>query len=745
MVKYIIILFILVTGLYSQDVDEIFKFYYQQGGISTLSANSNTVWAGFYPAIGTVDDTVNPTAMLEIFHKKAQYRIRQNGTVTSIDAYIHLASAVDTFKVRIIRPDNPLVNSSVGTVVDSVMVLGASLVNGLNSIPCSMNVREGDMYSVYYSGTINGIQLTDGALSDSVRTFTSQQNDVTSKNWGLGTASSKRFGVRFYMQAPAIVFIGNSIIDGGGLEYNSGASNLNYQLYDVRQTISYKTGTYGNWTYQNMGVSSQAFIDHIQPRFKTDATELYPRIIVLEGGTNDLSSGASYTNLTTALRKAIDSAYANNTIPIYISIPPRNGFTNAIHRRADSVNSYAQTYIATKNGYFIDTRTHTGRASDSGDVGNRWWFINDFSGTDYLHPCINGNGKYAGMIMNVLKTRYLVNDTAQSYLLSSTTLTDTSKAKFPLTVSATAFNFLGIDSLNFKWKKGVNGTVTSNRMTYTLGSSSVTSNAYTHSYAPDTSIFIVGDTVYYTYDVNGYSDLAGSYSTFRIQQITPYYPDSLIAYWDYSDLTDGAVSSWADRIGALALANATGSQQPVKSSSGVTFDGGDGLYATGFARTTYPISFEWVVKVVDTNSANRQFLFAMRNSTNNINGSLCVETNAAHSYAKLQMFGYTGSVLVSAMLSANIHIGSYTHFVVTKSTTDIKLYVNGVLISELASGGTGANSADFLSLGCKDNSASDYVSNGTIYRLGRIYKGELTQAQVTQNYLYEVSRGYLGN
>lgn len=54
---------------------------------------------------------------------------------------------------------------------------------------------------------------------------------------------------------------------------------------------------------------------------------------------------------------------------------------------------------------------------------------------------------------------------------------------------------------------------------------------------------------------------------------------ALAAWWSADDLADGAVASWADRVAALTLVQATGANQPVRAADsfngfpGVTFDG----------------------------------------------------------------------------------------------------------------------------------------------------------------------------
>lgn len=527
---------------YGQGFDYGFDYWGKSGNRLPLLTQtySSPVWAGFYPAIGVSGDTANPTTTLEIFHKKANMRIRQTGLVTQVSMYIHDAANVTNLRIRIWRPTTTTTNSSVCSLVVTSDNLASQLSNGSNTITLTnpLSVQEGDMYSVYYAGTTGGIQLTDnaGGLGDSTRTFTDYQTDTTSKNWGLGTASTRSYRVRFYMSAPMIVLIGNSIIDGAGNAtpaYCSGASNLNYQTYDRRNQIGYLL-CQNNYTYQNMGISSQGAIVHIQPRFTADVTNLHPRIVVIEGGTNDLAGGAYATAISNAIKKMIDSAVANSEINYVIGILPRNGFTNNQQKTADSINTILTAYCLTKtNSYFIDTRTALGVASDSGTAGNKWNLRDVYNASDYLHPSVNGNCKIAGLIFSHHKTQYAVNDTVQCYISNQTTLTDTARGDLQdLRITCKAFNAFGVDSVYFQYRIN-SGSVTSSKMSFQQWTSTFNGMTFNDTIAVDTSLVDAGDTFSTRYIIYGYNNKTTDWSTVAIYDRS-YQPEFLSLYARYS-------------------------------------------------------------------------------------------------------------------------------------------------------------------------------------------------------------------
>src|SRR5689334_13402690 len=56
-----------------------------------------------------------------------------------------------------------------------------------------------------------------------------------------------------------------------------------------------------------------------------------------------------------------------------------------------------------------------------------------------------------------------------------------------------------------------------------------------------------------------------------VAAFTPTSIGGLAYYWDYTDLANGAVGTWTDRIQGLSLTQATGSRKPTKSATGVLF------------------------------------------------------------------------------------------------------------------------------------------------------------------------------
>ncbi len=520
---------------------EGFRLLYGGEGLPTLTANTNTVWAGYYPAIGTGSDTINPPTRVHMFLKKPQYKVRQTGTITQLGMYVVTASAVDTLIVELWRPDNSLTSMSILTRQAVSDNLKPQLVNGANLVTTSLNAQEGDIIAIYYAGTINAIQFTDGVAADSVKTFTARQTS-TSLNISSGTAYAHRYGVRVYMQAPVVVLIGNSIIDGAGNvlpNWISGASHLQYQTLNRQNQIGYLLCA-NNYTYQNMGVSSQGVVSGIQPRFESDVTALRSRLNVVEGGTNDIASNNYSVAVSNAIKKMIDSSVANNQITYVIGIPPRNGFTNNRQRTADSTNSIVSAYCLTKaNTYFIDTRTAMGIPSDSGSGG--WWCNTAYFASDYLHPSFNGNAKIAGLIFSHHKTQYTVNDTNRMHI-TGTVLTDTATPELTnMQITANAFCGLGVDSVQFQYRIN-GGAVNTAKMNY------ASSTYLTNGFNDTTNIDTTGvNTITYRYYAYGYANGGTEWATINITDRI-YEPEYLALYNRYGTKPPSYIMGTENRL-----------------------------------------------------------------------------------------------------------------------------------------------------------------------------------------------------
>lgn len=89
---------------------------------------------------------------------------------------------------------------------------------------------------------------------------------------------------------------------------------------------------------------------------------------------------------------------------------------------------------------------------------------------------------------------------------------------------------------------------------------------------------------------------------------------SSIGYrWEYTNLADGAVSSWVDTIAGNTWVQATGGAQPTKDSNGVTFASGKYLDATNTLNCGSGPALDVYVAIVKLNGLSEGYLIANGN------------------------------------------------------------------------------------------------------------------------------------
>lgn len=134
---------------------------------------------------------------------------------------------------------------------------------------------------------------------------------------------------------------------------------------------------------------------------------------------------------------------------------------------------------------------------------------------------------------------------------------------------------------------------------------------------------------------------------------SPLVEPEILAWWDADTLSSGAVSSWADRAGSLALIQATGANQPTKSATaftdmfgvthpGVVFGGTHILSCAAFGGVVLGrTSLTMLISVQDTTTAAAIMVELSTNALSN-NGAFWLAANDASSQHTLEPLGMGG-------------------------------------------------------------------------------------------------------
>jgi lysophospholipase L1-like esterase len=373
------------------------------------TANSNLVIAGPYDVAtsGTTNWGSSLVSSRDFITIGNKYRIRQNGTIDRIRIYI--PGPVDLtyttgFYLKIWRKN--------GTNYDLVGVsnnLASSLVaSDFNIIDLSTtitNVHEGDYYG-YRLETRDNVTNHPLYAKTGVTGVTTYKTDnsipsETSYNWEsqIGYAGIV-VPIEFYIQAPQVVFIGDSIIAGHPNNYSFLETTA---TTNITSTIEKQFSDLTNYTYQNMGIGGQN-TSQIEARFITDVINLHPRIVIIEGGVNDLAQDVVKSTFIQNWTSILDMAQASSgitTILVMKILPWSNGTNVQMQIRDDwnaSLSTLARGY---SKAIVVDVSSYVGQFRSGGDVENLW-DIQTIYDSDGVHFTQAGHAQIAQALADVI-------------------------------------------------------------------------------------------------------------------------------------------------------------------------------------------------------------------------------------------------------------------------------------------------------------------------------------------------------
>lgn len=212
--------------------------------------------------------------------------------------------------------------------------------------------------------------------------------------------------------------------------------------------------------------------------------------------------------------------------------------------------------------------------------------------------------------------------------------------------------------------------------------------------------------------------------------------DGLIRYWEYTDLVDGAVSSWAASVGTNTLIQGTGTSQPNKSSVGVVTDGGDYLSSALGANLSDSGSIGLIVKIADM--ASQYFIFGYGMGFTDGKSITVTNPNILCNRMIDSSTGYEFNATSYPDLSS-----SMVYMVATYDGSGTqKMYINGTELTD-----TGGSSGDItidnnIVLFDRD-SRSLPAPNGTAVKYIEYYDKVLSTTEIAQNIEYYQSLGDL--
>lgn len=365
-----------------------------------LERNSDIVWAGGYPNIGT-------TATLgdyEFCNKNTLQISRINDEIKQVQLFFNTVPSAVWF--YIFRKN--------GTTYDKIYAenITAKITGGVVS---TVTLESG---CVTKEGDLTAISIASGGLpfapavstANSLRYFASSYSEHPldrlegNVDWDSKSAISSVVGIKLFAQAPVAVVFGDSVMAGhpgnySGIEDSTVidiASSISGQLYSRNP----------NYICQNVAKGSRDST-WVNANFATYVTALKPKLAILNSGINDIASGTvSKENFISNWTDILNASIAAEIVPVVCKITPWTAGTNEQMQTRDEwmvdLKALVDTYTT---AVWCDFDTAIGQFRTGGDAGN-YWDLQEIYNADNIHPNTAGYAKMAEVIDVEISKKY---------------------------------------------------------------------------------------------------------------------------------------------------------------------------------------------------------------------------------------------------------------------------------------------------------------------------------------------------
>ncbi|MDD5041979.1 MAG: DUF2341 domain-containing protein [Candidatus Peribacteraceae bacterium] len=365
----------------------------------SLTANSDAVIVAPYDsAVSGAGNIADGDSYRYFLTLGQRYRVRQNGTITQVEVYI--ADAATDFRIDIWRK-NGTTYDLVGESENLADSLSVGVINTVSLSTSISGVQEGDYYGYRLDGDGNPLYSRSGVSGVTMYYVTGSTPSATGYNWeAQASLAGVVVPIELYMQAPQVVFIGDSIIAGHPNHYSFIETSATTNL---ASTIEKQFGDLTSYTYQNMGIGSQT-TSQIAARFTTDVVDLKPRVAVVEGGVNDIGQGGAKSTFLANWTAMLDAAQdAGITMVILKILPWTNGTNSQMQTRDDWNASLASLASGYTNAVVVDASSYVGQYRPSGSGGNLWDIQTAYN-ADGVHFNQAGHGQIAQALADTFAT-----------------------------------------------------------------------------------------------------------------------------------------------------------------------------------------------------------------------------------------------------------------------------------------------------------------------------------------------------
>jgi lysophospholipase L1-like esterase len=327
------------------------------------------------------------------------YRIRQDGTVRSVKVYT--PQQVTGCFITVWR-----LNGATWTIVGQSENIADRLATNAPVTVALTNaitgVRVGDYWSAGYTGAAKfQNKMDDTLVSGNHLRWVATSSATNGFNWsGSAVLSNFHHVVELYMDAPDVVFLGDSITQG--VPFNYAMTQESGTAFNRSVYFGAIAADANNWTWQNMGRGSDT-TSQMVARAQSDLFALKPRWAVLEGGSNDIYYNVPVATILTNYTALLTGCETNGIKGIVVGILPWANGTASQLTNVATVNAWLKNYCASNNAAHIFLPTYSAMGVGRADIGytNYWSLMPGFS-QDGVHLSTNGNARLGDIIRRAL-------------------------------------------------------------------------------------------------------------------------------------------------------------------------------------------------------------------------------------------------------------------------------------------------------------------------------------------------------
>ena len=377
-----------------------------------LSRNSDIVEAGGY--YGTIDTSgTNMASGKTMFAALSMYqfcRLRQDGDIVRLQLFVGSVTGLTSLKIgawRKLGSNGNVYRPALSEDLKALVNVGT--VDPVTLSTPMTGCREGDYLgpvAIHPTG-MGSVFKRVGRTGAGLYTIVNPSPEPTSPTNWEGTILTTDFVVpiKAYMQAPHMVFIGDSLAAGGSNHKSFGDTTITLPYIVDRREGSpafLLKMLAPELVYQNLGRGGETSTQ-IAARYAADCADLKPRYVYITMGANDEAAGMSVAQTLAEWDTVLALSAANGHKVIAAELPPSGNNSNAIMQAWDERDAGMRSRVLAIGGKVIRTKRVLGEFRAGGDAGNLWnWKTGmDYDSGDGTHPSPKG---YAALMAEVARS-----------------------------------------------------------------------------------------------------------------------------------------------------------------------------------------------------------------------------------------------------------------------------------------------------------------------------------------------------